>query len=316
MQELWKKARPDTLRRLTESAIVQSAESSNRIEGVEVSKDRLRPLVLGRAKPRDRSEEEIIGYRKALSWIHRDYASIDINFETIKKLHKLAQDGMISDAGKWKTKDNDIIEILANGERRIRFHCLSAKETPKAIEQLCLGYHDVVQNNILPDLIAISHFVLDFLCIHPFRDGNGRVSRLLTLLLLYKQSYEVGRFISLERIIETSKVDYYHALAQSSQDWHHAGHSLMSWDNYFLGVIKSGYQELKDRVDLTATGDTFSSLIQETALSFDGLFSVADICKLHPDLNRELVKKVLFFLKAEGKIVLQGKGRGAKWRVK
>ena len=314
MQELWRKVRPEVLRKLTESAIIQSTESSNRIEGIEVAKNRLLPLVLGKTKPRDRSEEEIIGYRKALSWIHKEHSKIEIDKNTIQKLHKTAQGGLISDAGKWKSKDNDIIEILPNGERKIRFHCLSAKETPKAITQLCLGYEEVVQNNRLPDLTSVSNFIFDFLCIHPFRDGNGRVSRLLTLLLLYKHGYEVGKFIGLERIIEETKEEYYRALSLSSENWHKSNHDLMHWTNYFLGVIKNAYQELKERVESKSSGDTSSSIIRDTALEFNSTFSVADICNIHPNLNRELVKKVLFSLKAEGIITLIGKGRGARWK--
>ena len=314
MQEMWNKVRPETLKRLKESAIIQSTESSNRIEGVEVEKSRLIPLAIGNSKPRDRSEEEVHGYRKALDYIYNNYKTIKITPAIIKKLHKLAQGGMISDAGKWKSKDNDIIEILPNGERIIRFIPVSADKTSKAVEQLCLGYVDINDNHKLPDLICISNFILDFLCIHPFRDGNGRIARLITLLLLYQNDYEVGKYISIEKLIEESKDDYYEALKKSSDGWHEEDFNLMPLWNYFISIIKSAYQDLKERVELSIN-DNKSSTIRETILSFDNKFSISDILRLHPTIGRELVKKVLHKLKNENLIEPIGKGRGAMWKV-
>ena len=314
MQELWSKARPEVLKKLRESAIIQSTESSNRIEGVEVEKDRLIPLVLGDARPRDRSEEEIAGYRKALNFINQKHAKIEVTPDTIRKLHVYAQGGMVSDAGKWKSRDNDIIEISSRGDRQIRFKPVSTARTPKAMEQLCLGYADVTRNSRLPELIAISTFVFDFLCIHPFRDGNGRVSRLLTQLLLVQHGYEVGRYISLEKLVENTKVDYYKVLGDSSAGWHEGEHTLLPWWNYFLTVIKSAYQELKERVELSTEGDSQSALIRQTVFSLQTPFSVAEIQGLHPAMGRELIKKVLFKLRDDGHLTAVGKGRGAKWR--
>lgn len=315
MQEMWKKVRPEVLKKLKESAIIQSTESSNRIEGVEVEPNRLIPLVLGKTKPKDRSEEEIAGYRKALSYIHKNYSKIEITPKMIKLLHEMAQGGLVGDAGKWKTKDNEIIEITPRGERVVRFKPVSASETPKAMEQLCLAYHDVTNNSQLPELISVANFVLDFLCIHPFRDGNGRVSRLLTLLLLYQHGYEVGRYISLEKIVENTKEDYYRVLAESSANWNSNKHNLMPWWNYFLGIIKTAYQDLKERVELSKTGDNQSSLIRQTILSFDVPFSISDIQNIHPGINRELIKKVLMRLNKENIIKMSGAGRAAKWKV-
>lgn len=316
MQDLWKKVRPEILKSLRESAIVQSTESSNRIEGIEVEKGRLIPLVLGNAKPRDRSEEEIFGYRKALTFIHSKYAEIEITPSLIQKLHQYAQGGMISDAGMWKTRNNEIIEISPQGDRRIRFIPVSADDTPGAIEQLCSGYKEVTKNSILPPLISVSNFVFDFLCIHPFRDGNGRVSRLLTLLLLYQNGYEVGRFISIEKLIENSKDDYYRVLAESSIGWHTENHKLLPWWNYFLSILKSTYQELKERVELSSEGDSKSAVIRQTALAFPTSFSVSDIQNLLPNIGRELIKKVLFKMRDEKVIIAVGEGRGSKWKVR
>lgn len=316
MQALWKRARPEVLKKLRESAVIQSTESSNRIEGVEVDKNRLIPLVLGNTKPRDRPEEEIAGYRKALNYIHQKHGQLAITPETILKLHAYAQGGMISDAGQWKTRDNDIIEISHQGDRHIRFKPVSAANTPKAMEQLCLGYKDVTRNSALPELISVASFIFDFLCIHPFRDGNGRVSRLLTLLLLYQQGFEVGRYISLEKLVENNKEDYYRVLGESSRGWHEGKHSMLPWWNYFLMIIRSAYQELKERVELSTDGNTQSSVIRQTALSLSTPFNVSEIQSIHPAIDRELIKKVLFKMRDEGHLFPVGKGRGAKWRLR
>lgn len=316
MQEMWKKVRPEILKRLRESAVIQSSESSNRIEGVEVEKARLIPLVQGKVKPRDRSEEEIVGYRKALTWIHGSYSTIKIEPATVLKIHELAQGGMIGDAGKWKKKDNEIVEILPNGERVIRFSCVSAQETPKYMEQLCLAYRETLNQSQLPELILINNFIFDFLCIHPFRDGNGRTSRLLNLLLLYQVGFEVGRYISLEHIIENSKEDYYRVLAESSVGWHTSKNNLLPWWNYSLSVLKNAYQELKERVELSNSGDTKGSLIRQVISTNSQSFTIGDICKAIPGINRELVKKILFKMKEEKLVVLTGKGRGARYILK
>lgn len=313
LQDAWQKTKPEIISQLRESALIQSAESSNRIEGVVVEPKRLLPLVLGRAKPKDRSEEEIVGYRKALQWIHANHQKIDVTPEVIKKLHKLAQGGLISDAGKWKQKDNEIIEFSKDGDRRVRFKCVSAKETPRAILNLCDSYLNAQQERVLPEALNIASFILDFLCIHPFRDGNGRVSRLLTLLCLYKCEFKVGGYVSLERIIETTKEDYYLALKRSSELWHTSNHDLYPWWSYFLGHIKLAYQDLKDRMELQS-GDSKTSLIKGIVGEMTEEFSVADILKLQPGLDREIVKKTLGQLKKEKLIKLYGRGRGSKWK--
>ncbi len=186
-QDLWMKTRPDVMRTLREIAIIQSTESSNRIEGVTVRQERLKPLIFNKVKPQDRPEEEIFGYKKALDWIHKNYEKIQITPKTIMRLHDLAQGGFSSDSGKWKKKNNEIIEILPNGERRIRFVPVSAQETSKFMHQLCLAYEDVLQKRELPELLAIASFIFDFLCIHPFRDGNGRLQTPHSLASLPEQ---------------------------------------------------------------------------------------------------------------------------------
>ena len=313
-QELYEKQKPEVLKTLREMALIQSAESSNRIEGVTVERRRLAPLVFGEVRPKDRSEEEIVGYRKALQWIHAEYDQIEIIPKTILKLHKLAQGGFSGDAGKWKEKDNEIIDLLPNGGRQVRFKALPAKATPRAMEQLCLAYQDVTDQNILPPLLAAATMIFDFLCIHPFRDGNGRVSRLLTLLLAYQNGYRVGRYISLERLVEQSKETYYEVLAKSSAGWHGAKHDLAPWWNYFLSVLKSAYKELAERVELIggrrgAKTETIVTAIEE----FPGEFSIFDIEKLCPNVSREMIRNVLRGLRNKKKVSCSSLGRNARW---
>jgi len=313
-QDMWLKTRPEVMKSLKEVAMIQSAESSNRIEGVEVDSKRLMPLLTGKIKPMDRPEEEVLGYQKALREIHKKFSKIDISPATILKLHKLTN-GHSWDAGKWKEKNNEIVEIMHNGERKIRFKAVSAKEAPKAVEQLCLAYqHELVQHKV-PELILVSEFILDFLCIHPFRDGNGRTSRLLTLLMLYQNGYDVGRYISIERVIENSKEQYYRVLKESSQKWHESKNDSTSWRNYFLVVLKDVYSELAERVETFKTLDNKSEIVKQIALGQLGEFSVADIQSLCPSTSYQLIKKVLSDLKKEKKLLLSGSGRGAKWKI-
>ncbi len=219
-QELWTHRKPEVLAALREQAIIQSAESSNRIEGVTVSPERLRLIILGKSQPRDRSEEELVGYRKALNWIYSRKEPLRIESKVILLLHEMAQGGLSGDAGQWKKRDNEIIEVLPSGERRIRFIPTPAKDVSKTIEQLCLSYADLCQHDQVPALLSVSAFIFDFLCIHPFRDGNGRVSRLLTALLLQNHGFAVSRYVSLERLVEETKVDYYAVLGRCSAGWH------------------------------------------------------------------------------------------------
>lgn len=316
-QDLWLRSKPDVLKALKDLAIVQSAESSNRIEGVTVDKDRLLPLLRKTVKPRDRSEEEVFGYRKALDWIHSKHASIEITSDTVCHLHTLAQSGSAGDAGQWKKKNNEIIEIFPDGRSAVRFVPVSPEDTPKAIEELCLRYHDNQRNSAIPDLLAVALFVLDFLCIHPFRDGNGRVSRLLTLLLLYQNDYKVGAFISLERIIEQSKENYYEALRRTSVGWHEEKHDPVPFWNYFLGHVKEAYRELAERVSFVdGSSGGSSELIRKVILEQHTPFTLATIAEQFKLSSKQLIKKVLYQLKGEGKVVLSGRGRGARWKTR
>jgi len=312
-QDLWIRQKPEVLAVLREQAIIQSAESSNRIEGVTIHADRLRPVVLGKSKPRDRSEEEIAGYRKALDWIFSRNRSVSIEPAVILHLHAMAQGGTSGDAGRWKTRDNAIIEILPSGERRVRFKATSAKETPATVETLCANYREAVEAGRIPPLLVVATFVFDFLCIHPFRDGNGRVSRLLTTLLLGQHGFAVSRYVSLERLVEESKDDYYRVLAECSRGWHEGTNKTAPWWNYLLGVLRRAYLEFARQVDATSSRPAKGDLVRQTVVSQVGPFTLADLSSQMPAVSVQLIKKVLSEMKRAGQVRLIGRGRGAYW---
>lgn len=313
-QELYEKQSPQVLKSLVEMALIESAESSNRIEGVTVERNRLKPLVIGHSKPRDRSEEEVSGYRKALDLIHTKHESLRITPETIRELHRLCR-GEAGDAGKWKEKDNDIIRKHPDGRIEVIFKPTSAAETPGMIEQLCLAYENSTAQLKYPDLYAIACLALDFLSIHPFRDGNGRVSRLVTLLALYQHGYQVGKYISIERIIEQSKETYYGSLNKSSQGWHQAKHDIFPWFNYFLGTILAAYKEFETRAgNIKPSRGAKTDIVRRLIEKQFGEFTMADIEKDCPAVSRDMIRIVFRQLQKEKKIRCLGKGRSAKWQ--
>jgi len=312
-QDLWMRQKPEVLEALREQAIVQSVESSNRIEGVTVAAGRLRPVVLGKSKPRDRSEEELAGYRKAIDWIFTRKRRVTIEPRAFQHLHALAQAGMSGDAGQWKLKDNEIIEILPSGDRRVRFKPTSAKETPKTVGLLCRNYQTASEDEQTPSLLLIATFVFDLLCIHPFRDGNGRVSRLATTLLLLEHGFEVVRYVSLERLVEESKAEYYDILGKCSTGWHGGRNEIVPWWNYFLGVIRQAYKELERQVEFSQARAGKSQLVRRAIVRQVGPFSLSELHSALPTLSRQLVKKVLAEMKSAGKVRVVGRGRGAVW---
>lgn len=313
-QELFTRQSPQILKALRDTAIIQSAESSNRIEGVTVDRDRLRPLVLGNARPRDRSEEEVIGYRRALNAIHAKAAGIPIHADTLKHLHALCQHGS-GDAGQFKRTDNDIIQLLPGQAPKIRFKCVPAKQTPAAVDELCLLYRHTLEQEQVPPLIAAAALVLDFTCIHPFRDGNGRVSRLLTLLALYQHGYEVGRYISLERLTEESKEDYYEALQRSSQRWHEGKHDLTPWLNFFLAITRRACAEFEQRAgQIKSPRGAKTALVLDATQRQPGEFSVADLQKECPGVSLDMIRHLLDRLRKDKRVKCLGTGRNARWQ--
>ncbi len=314
-QDLWISQKPEVIEVLREQAIIQSAESSNRIEGITVAPERLRPVMQGKVRPQNRSEEELLGYRRALNWIFARRRAVEITPAVIQKLHSFSQSATISDAGEWKSKDNEIIEILPNGERRVRFIPVSARETPGAMKTLCRNYRTISDEELLPPLLNISTFIFDLLCIHPFRDGNGRVSRLATTLLLESHGFIVPRFISLERLVEETQDDYYEVLSRCSDGWLEGTNEIVHWWNYLLSIICRAYQEFEQKIESMEARPAKSDLIRQTVLEMVEEFTLADLVALLPSVSPQLIKKVLANLKETGQVSLQGRGRGARWKV-
>jgi Fic family protein len=311
--QLFARQSPQILKVLFETALIQSAESSNRIEGVTIESQRLRPLVVGRARPRTRSEEEVQGYKRALELVHTSWKSLQISPATIRRFHRVAMAGA-GDAGVLKKANNEIVELRPNAAPFVRFRPVPAPQTPYALAETCLAYRTTVEQQLTPPLLAVAALVLDFLCIHPFRDGNGRVSRLLTLLALYQHGHEVGRFISTERLVEATKEDYYDALARSSRRWHEGKHDFTPWLTYFLTILRRAYRELETRAgDVKAPRGAKTQLVEAAIRGFDAEFTLKDIERQCPVVSRDMVRRVLRDLGASGRLRCRGRGPGARW---
>jgi len=313
-QELFTRQSPQRLKVLREHALIESAVSSNRIEGVEVDQSRIATIVFGSPLLRDRDEEEVRGYRQALTWIHEQGEKILISEETILQLHRMTR-GEIWDAGKYKEKDGDIIEKFPDGRLRVRFKTVSAKETPSFMNDLVELYDDAIKDRKVPPLVLLADFNLDFLCIHPFRDGNGRVSRLLMLLQCYHLGIEVGRYISLERLIEQHKERYYETLQQSSQGWHEGKHDPWPYINYLLSILKMACKEFEDRMGrIKSPRGAKTELIEDALRNFSSEFSVSDLERVCPGVSRDMIRRILRDLQAKGDVECLGRGPGALWR--
>lgn len=313
-QALYYEQTPEALASLQKASMIESSESSNRIEGVVAPHYRIEKLVLKNIEPKNRSEQEIAGYRDALSLIHESSEHMPFSVNVILQLHSMLYRFHAAKGGHWKLTDNEIIEKLPDGTKRIRFKPTSAASTPQAMQNLTDGFKQAKENDDLESLVIIPLAILDFLCIHPFRDGNGRAARLITLLLLYHFNYQVGKYISLERIIEESKETYYESLAASSIGWHEGNHDSHPWLNYFWGMLLAAYREFEERVGTIKKGKGFKT--EQIILAVEqkiGAFSIADIEKACPGVSREMIRKILRELRDKGKIKAIGVGRGAKW---
>ena len=252
-QNLFIEANSDTLTQLVKVAKIQSTEASNKIEGIYTSDDRLKKIVLDKTTPCTRNEQEIAGYRDVLATIHESYEYIPLSPTMILQLHRdLYKFSGMSIGGNYKNSDNVIAETDSAGNRFVRFQPVPAWEAPEAINFACKAYDEAVQSGADP-LLVIPMFILDFLCIHPFNDGNGRMSRLLTLLLLYRSGYIVGKYISIEKVIEQSKETYYETLQQSSAGWHESQNDYTPFVRYMLGVIVAAYRDFSSRVQVLVT---------------------------------------------------------------
>ena len=310
-QDLYVEARADVLTHLLEVARIQSTGASNRIEGILTSEDRLRALVQMKTEPQNRSEEEIAGYREVLRLIHESYDHIPIRPNTILQLHRdLYQFSPQASRGKFKTADNLITELGPDGIERIRFKPLSAFETPDAMTMLTASFSETIDKGKIDPLLLIPQFILDFLCIHPFADGNGRLSRLLTLLLLYRSGYLVGKYISLEKIIEDTKESYYEVLEECSALWLKGRNKTLPFVKYFLEVLLKAYRDFDERVSLMtdkrlSKPERIRILFAETL----GRLSKQDILDRFPDTSVSTVENTLAMLLKEGFIAKVGAGK-------
>src|ERR1035437_4357034 len=313
-QELFTRQSPQKLKVIREHALIESAISSNRIEGVEVDKSRVGTLVFGKPALRDRDEEEVRGYRDALKLIHESGAKLPVNERTIKRLHHLCR-GEIWDAGAYKQKDVDIIQTYADGRSRVRFKTVPAGKTPEAMAEMVELWERGMNEKWVPPLALATALNLDCLCIHPFRDGNGRVSRLLFLLACYHSGLEVGRYISLERLIEENKERYYEVLEQSSQRWHEGKHDPWPAVNFLLFILTQACKEFEQRVGQLKSprGEKTEAVLAAVDRQV-GTFRVADLQAECPGVGLDLIRRLLARQQKEKTIKSLGTGRGAKWQ--
>ncbi|MGN0006924.1 MAG: Fic family protein [Alistipes sp.] len=316
--ELYIEAESDVLTALLDIAKIQSTKASNQIEGVYTSDERLKALVVEKAQPRNRSEEEIAGYREVLATIHSDYAYIAVRPNTILQLHRDLYGFSSSDmGGKFKNTDNVIAESDREGHRRVRFVPVPAFRTPDAVADLCAAFNEAVERKEYDPLLLIPMFILDFLCIHPFNDGNGRISRLLTLLLLYRSGYMVGKYISMEMLIEKSKETYYESLQSSSAAWDDDRNDYSPFVKYSLGILLKGCNEFQDRIS-HLRHRKFSKTDRVKAV-FDkkiGIVRKSDIAALCPDISGTTIERALKELLRAGIIAKVGSGRATGYVVR
>lgn len=310
-QALLIEAKAATLSKLVEIAKIQSTESSNKIEGIYTSDERLKKLVQDKTTPRTRNEQEIAGYRDVLATIHESFDYIPPKASMILQLHRdLYKFSGASYGGHYKTADNVIAETDAQGNKNIRFQPLPAWETPEAVDSLCRAYEEAVGKGDMDPLLLIPMFILDFLCIHPFNDGNGRMSRLLTLLLLYRAGYIVGKYISIEKLIEESKETYYEALQQSSQGWHEGTSDYTPFVRYTLGVVAAAYRDFSARVQVLAvSGMSKPDRIREIIKGTLGKVTKAEIIQQCPDISKITIQRTLADLQKSGEILKLSGGR-------
>lgn len=317
-QELYIEAESDILTSLLNIAKIQSTKASNKIEGIYTSDERLEALVMEKAEPQNRSEEEIAGYREVLATVHDSYEYISIRPNNILQLHRDLYGFSSSDTGgRFKNTDNVIAESGKDGKQRVRFAPVPAFQTAEAIEALCSEFNSAIDRSEYDPLLLIPMFILDFLCIHPFNDGNGRMSRLLTLLLLYRSGYIVGKYISMEMLIEKTKETYYEALQNSSIGWHDNTSDYTSFVRYYLGVVLKGYNDFQDRVEhLKYRKISKTERVKAVFEKKLGIIKKSDIATLCPDISETTIERSLKELLESGYIEKVGKGRATGYAKK
>lgn len=314
-EEMFKRQSPQALETLRQAALILSTESSNRIEGVTAPRDRIVKLVGRKAKPRDRSEQEIAGYRDVLSTMHARHADMKFGVGLVLQLHRDLFKFTTENGGRWKSVSNEIAQVRADGTKTVRFKPVAAHLTEEAMRTLHERFARLWESGEVEPLLLIPAYVLDFLCIHPFRDGNGRMARLLSLLLLYQAGYEVGRFISLELMVEDSKDGYYDSLYQCSQGWHESKHPLLPWWEYFLGVmLLAAYREFEKRTEvLRAARGAKTALVLDAIARLANGFRMVELERVCPNVTRDMIRVVLNKLKKEKRIHCVGFGAAAVW---
>ena len=310
-QNLFIEAHKDALTELLEIAKIQSTEASNRIEGIITTDDRLKKIVRNKTAPLNRNEREIAGYRDVLTTIHEDYDFIPVRPGMLLQLHRdLYKFNNPGFGGNYKNSDNIIAEEMPDGTKLVRFQPVSAWETPEAVEMLCNEFNEALKDPTMDPLLLMPVFILDFLCIHPFNDGNGRMSRLLTLLILYRSGYIVGKYISLEKLIADNKESYYEALQDSDAGWHEEENDYLPFARYMLGVIIAAYRDFSDRVEILITkGLSKPNRVREIIRNSSRKMTKAEIMAQCPDVSPRTVQRALESFLASGEILKIGGGR-------
>ena len=309
-QELYLKQKPVELDRLIEIAKIQSTEASNEIEGIRTTNTRLKQLVTDKTTPRNRDEEEIMGYRDVLNTIHENFEYIPIRPNYILQLHRdLYQYSHKGIGGAFKNTQNDISATDAEGREFVLFTPLAPYETPSAIEAICESYNRMIDTQDIDVLLLIPIFIHDFLCIHPFNDGNGRMSRLLTTLLLYRSGYVIGRYISLESKIAKNKSLYYDALEQCQKGWMENEEDPTPFIKYLLQTILAAYRDFEERVELVSEKLPAVETVRRAVYNKIGKFTKSEVMELCPTLSRASVENALKQLVEKGLLVKHGAGR-------
>ena len=309
-QELYLKQRPQELEKLVEIAKIQSTEASNAIEGIVTTSTRIRQLVEEKTTPHNRDEQEIAGYRDALNIIHESFDAIPVTQNYILQLHKIMYSHMNNPmAGRTKNVQNYITATYPNGHTEILFTPLEPYETPEALDRICGEFNKVIGNMELEPLIAIPVFIHDFLCIHPFNDGNGRMSRLLTSLLLYRCGFYVGRYISLEAKIAKNKDLYYSALSESQTGWHEGTEDAVPFIKYILGTVLAAYKDFEDRFALVEIKRTALETVRMASQSKIGRFTKQDIRELCPSLSLSAIESALRKMVDDSELKREGSGK-------
>lgn len=309
-QELYLKQRAEELEKLVEIAKIQSTEASNAIEGIVTTNTRIRQLVEEKTTPKNRDEQEIAGYRDVLAIIHENFDTIPITQNYILQLHKILYGHMNNPiAGRTKTVQNYISATYPDGRVETLFIPLAPFETPEALDKICEEYNRVIGNMELEPLIAIPVFIHDFLCIHPFNDGNGRMSRLLTTLLLYRNGFYVGKYISLESKIAKNKDLYYDVLAQSQTGWHEGTENAIPFIKYILGTILAAYKDFAQRIELIEPKLSAIEMVRRASKIKTGRFNKQDIRELCPTISDSSIEGALRKLVATGELKKEGRGK-------